>query len=109
MSHLQHLNQLLATLQPAAWQSLSQLGRDVYLPKGVPVQAMEARNCEINATIGQLTDDLGRARPVPVMAEKINGIPAEDLFLCKHEIAGRALGLRLIAGQRSDRVNGVTE
>ena len=48
---------------------------------------------------------------LPIMARRLEihknfseDFTAEELILCKHEIAGRALGLRLIAGQRSDRV-----
>ena len=57
------LNETLKTHHPAAFYALTELGRKLYFPTGVPHQASEAKNSHINATIGQCTDDLGRAMP----------------------------------------------
>ncbi|MEC7986008.1 MAG: aminotransferase class I/II-fold pyridoxal phosphate-dependent enzyme [Myxococcota bacterium] len=81
MGRATELNQLLKKDYPAASRLLTDFGKRLYFPKGVPAQAAEAKDCTYNATIGQLTDDNGRALPMPVMAEKIRGLTAEEVFL----------------------------
>ena len=81
MTYASDLNQRLQKNHPAAFRCLSSLGQRLFFPKGVPIQAAEAKECEINATIGQLKDDYGMALPLPVMSEKICGLSNEEVFL----------------------------
>lgn len=80
MNRAEKLNQRLAEEHPAAFQCLSPLGRRLFFPQGVPVQAAEARNCQFNATIGQLLNDSGKASPLPSMSEAISGLTNEEVF-----------------------------
>ena len=63
---MSNINILIKRLHPAAWLTLSPLGKRLYFPKGVPVQAQEAidAGCDYNATIGQLKGEDGRALPL---------------------------------------------
>lgn len=81
MTPANHLNQILSTEYPAVTRLLTDFGKRLYFPKGVPAQAADAKNCTFNATIGQLKDDHGRPLPLPAMAEKIQGIASEEVFL----------------------------
>ena len=80
MDRAEKLNQQLAQYHPAAFRCLSPLGKRLFFPQGVPVQAAEARNCRFNATIGQLLNDEGRANPLPSMSAHISGLRTEDVF-----------------------------
>ena len=64
--HANRLNDRLDAAHPAAAACLSPLGRRLYYPKGIPAQAVEAANCSLNATIGQVTD--GDRQPLPPTA-----------------------------------------
>jgi len=81
MSEAQRLNAVIQAHAPAAGALMSGLGRRMWFPNGVPAQAREARNCPINATIGQVTDGSGGAVPLPVMAEAVPHLPPESVFL----------------------------
>ncbi len=63
---------------PSLARSLSDLGRRVVLPAGIPVQAQEAKGCRFNGTIGMLTDGRGNAIPLPSMAAAFSGLSKED-------------------------------
>jgi aspartate/methionine/tyrosine aminotransferase len=75
------LNNILKRDHPAAWRCLSPLGKRLYFPLGVPVQAAQARDCEFNTTIGQFTDAAGAAMPLPSMSSCIQNLSNEDVFL----------------------------
>ena len=75
------INQQLLEHHPAAYKCLSKLGRRLYFPKGVPVQAAEASDCRYNATIGQVTDDSGQPTPLPSMSRHITGLEIDEVFL----------------------------
>jgi aspartate/methionine/tyrosine aminotransferase len=75
------LNKILSAEYPAATRLLTDFGKRLYFPKGVPAQAADAKNCVFNATIGQLKDDDGQPLPLPIMAEKLNGLPTSEVFL----------------------------
>lgn len=79
----QKLNSILAAEHPAALAVMSDLGKRLYFPKGVPVQAAQAKEagCPFNATIGELKGETGAALPLPSMAETIVGLSAEESFL----------------------------
>jgi aspartate/methionine/tyrosine aminotransferase len=75
------INKSIQQYHPAAWRAFTDLGKRIYLPRGIPQQAQQAAQCEINATIGQCTDDLGKPMPLPVMAEKFQNLDPKDIFL----------------------------
>ncbi len=75
------INQRIQKYHPAVWRALTDLGKRIYLPKGIPLQARQASQCDINATIGQCTDDEGQPMPLPVMADKFKNVDPKDIFL----------------------------
>ena len=88
------INSTIQKEHPAAWDLLSPLGRRLYFPKGVPVQAREARDakCVYNATIGELKGEDGRALPLPSISETINHLSNEETIL--YQPQGGRLDLR---------------
>ncbi len=81
MSEAARRNETIRAHLPAAFAAMSDLGRRMYFPQGVPSQARDARNCAINATIGQITDGHGHAVPLPSLASHATGLPGEKVFL----------------------------
>ncbi len=75
------LERRLWASHPAAARMMSPLGRRLVFPRGIPFQAAEARGCEINATLGQLTDDAGDPMPLPVLEESLVGVDRKEAFL----------------------------
>ena len=67
----QRLNAILAQHHPAALAVMTDLGKRLYFPKGVPVQGAQAKEagCPFNATIGELKGEDGAALPLPTMQE----------------------------------------
>ncbi len=53
---------------------LSQLGRRAALPLGIPFQAAQSRHCELQATIGEITDGAGRPLGLHAIEECFRGI-----------------------------------
>ncbi len=80
MKRVEELNRQLLQKHPAAFHCLSPLGRRLFFPQGVPVQAAQAKDCRFNATIGQLLNDSGKASPLPSMAQAISGLSNEEVF-----------------------------
>jgi aspartate/methionine/tyrosine aminotransferase len=80
MSDAQALNNEIRVHAPAAAALLSALGRRIWFPSGVPAQAADARDCPINATIGQLTDGRKRSVPLPVLARHTGALPNEEVY-----------------------------
>lgn len=81
MSFATALNEILHREHPAAARCLTPMGQRLYFPKGITAQAADASRCEVNATIGQLTDGHGRALPLPAMSRHIVGLTDEEVFL----------------------------
>lgn len=81
MEESERLNEVLRRAWPAAWRCLSPLGRRVAFPRGIPFQAAEAKDAAIDATIGQLTDGLGRAMPLPALEASVSGLDPHGAFL----------------------------
>ena len=81
MSDLRALNSSLKSAHPSAWACLSDLGRRLYFPLGIPAQAQEARACTINATIGQITDGHSGAMPLGAMVDPLAQLPPEQVVL----------------------------
>jgi aspartate/methionine/tyrosine aminotransferase len=77
------LNEILRVEHPAALTVMTDLGKRLYFPKGVPVQAGEAKKagCPFNATIGELKGEDGKALPLPSMQETIVNLSSEESFL----------------------------
>lgn len=74
MSGANEINQVLEQRAPALYRSLSQRGRELVFPHGIPFQAAQAKKAEINATIGQLTDGRGGALPLPALEKHLRGL-----------------------------------
>ncbi len=66
-------NARLQTHAPAWLGLLSELGRRVALPMGIPSQSKEAGKAHTKATIGQLTDDDGNPITLPSIAAHAPG------------------------------------
>ncbi len=72
------INSVLEEGTPRLAGVLSPLGRRVFMPAGIPVQAQEAKDCTFNGTIGLLTDGDGGALPLPSMAATLASLSSED-------------------------------
>ncbi len=72
------LNATLDAETPVLARALSPLGRRVFMPRDIPVQAQEAKGKTYNATIGQITDGKGSAVPLPSMAAAFSGLSDVD-------------------------------
>ncbi|MDR1841517.1 MAG: aminotransferase class I/II-fold pyridoxal phosphate-dependent enzyme [Holophagales bacterium] len=77
----QDRNERLAAVAPTVLEALSALGKRSFFPKGIPFQSGQAKDCRINATIGQITDGAGNPIPLAPMAEKLAALPTKDVFL----------------------------
>ncbi|MCK6506516.1 aminotransferase class I/II-fold pyridoxal phosphate-dependent enzyme [Myxococcota bacterium] len=77
----QALNDTLARHHPAAAACLSPLGRSLFFPRGIPSQSAEARDCPINATIGQVTDGHGHALALPAILSALGGLDGDEAVL----------------------------
>lgn len=95
-------NELLAHHHPAAFRVLSDLGRRVYFPLDIPAQSAEARGCEINATIGEVTDGQGQPLTLPTIGRHIVGLDPREVFL--YAAQGGDPALRRLWGERLRRL-----
>lgn len=91
-------NELLDRHHPAAARALSDLGRRVYFPVDIPAQSAEARECAINATIGEVTDGAGQPLTLPAIRDHIVGLEAREVFL--YAAQGGEPNLRRLWGER---------
>ncbi len=80
---LDTVNGTIKAQHPELFQMFSALGRRAVFPRGIPFQAGEARDAEINATIGQITDGAGGPLPLPAVA---GSLAALDPSLHKHAL-----------------------
>jgi aspartate/methionine/tyrosine aminotransferase len=82
MSPADALNARLQAAHPAAFAVLSDVGRRIHFPKGVPAQSAEARGCPVNATIGQYTDGHGGAAALKAIQDGLGpDVRLEDAVL----------------------------
>lgn len=82
MSPADALNARLHAAHPAAAALLSDVGRRIYFPQGVPAQSAEAKGCPVNATIGQFTDGHGGAAALRAIREGLGpAVRLEDAVL----------------------------
>jgi aspartate/methionine/tyrosine aminotransferase len=75
------LNAILEREAPALAACLSDVGRRVAFPAGIPAQSTQAKGTEINATIGQITDGRGSPLPLPALADLVPGLDPRTAFL----------------------------
>ena len=101
MSEAERLNALLSETLPAAARCLSEVGRRVAFPRGIPAQSGEARGTEINATIGQITDGDDGALPLPALQSRIPALDPSIAFLYSPQDGQPALRLAWQARQRA--------
>jgi aspartate/methionine/tyrosine aminotransferase len=80
-SELKDMNDTLKRMAPGCWKSLSRIGLNAILPKGIPVQAAAARTTEINATIGQVTDGCGVPLPLQCLKDTAPDLDPRLTFL----------------------------
>jgi aspartate/methionine/tyrosine aminotransferase len=78
----QDLNNAIAGVNPYVLEMLSQLGRELYFPKGILTQAAEAKQHahRYNATIGTAMEE-GVAMSLPIVMQYIQGISPNDALL----------------------------
>lgn len=65
------LNEIIAMHHPAASQLLTRTGQRAALPLGIPQQAAQARNAQLRATIGEITDKTGTPLALPSVARHL--------------------------------------
>lgn len=90
----QERNARIRAISPVVADALSPLGSRAFFPKGIPYQAGQAKDCQINATIGQITDGAGNPLPLAPMKEKLAGLNPKDAFLYS-PIQGRETARKL--------------
>ncbi|MDP6935418.1 MAG: aminotransferase class I/II-fold pyridoxal phosphate-dependent enzyme, partial [Myxococcota bacterium] len=81
MSPSEQLNKRLQGAHSGAARCLSDLGRRLFFPQGIPAQTAEAAGCQLNATIGQVTDGKGRPLPLPSMSRHMVDLDSAQVFL----------------------------
>lgn len=75
------LNAVLAASHPGASQLLSPLGRRAAMPLGIPQQTAQARGCERQATIGEVTAGDGSPLALPSLARHFAGLDPKQALL----------------------------
>ena len=76
----EELNGIIKARSATVYELLSRRGKTIYFPrKGILAQGMEARDKEINATIGTAYEDDGRPMVLPGMAGSVKLDP-KDVF-----------------------------
>jgi aspartate/methionine/tyrosine aminotransferase len=73
------VNEPLEREVPALFRALSPLGLRVFFPADIPLQAIEARGKELNATIAQVTDSRGGAIRLPDLTAAFGDLSPQDL------------------------------
>jgi aspartate/methionine/tyrosine aminotransferase len=78
----QDLNKAIATANPHVLDMLSQLGRELYFPKGILTQSAEAKQLarRYNATIGTAMEG-GQAMNLPSVMAHLGDVSANDALL----------------------------
>jgi aspartate/methionine/tyrosine aminotransferase len=104
MKEASRLNDILMRDAPAAGRCLSPLARRSAFPKGIPYQSVQARDTEINASIGQVTDGKGNPLPLPGMSGAVTGLDPRMTFLYSSQEGHAAV--RQAWGRRQRRLSG---
>lgn len=108
MDFATRLNALIDEQLPAAGRALSALGRRAYFPVDIPAQSAEARGCEINATIGEVTDGRGAPLALPLIAQHFTGLDPAQVFLYAPQGGQPTLRQRWLERMRSRRAAPMT-
>jgi aspartate/methionine/tyrosine aminotransferase len=98
---LTEMNRTLKRHAPGCWGSLSGIGRTAILPRGIPVQAASARETEVNATIGQVTDGSGSPLPLPLLQALVPQLDDQLTFLYSPLSGNRAVRAGWLKRQRA--------
>jgi aspartate/methionine/tyrosine aminotransferase len=91
MNKAEALNLQIESAWPAASAMLSNLGLRAAFPDGVPAQAQEANACELNGSIGQITDGNGNALPLPSLGKLFGDLDRNSSFLYPPQLGIRPL------------------
>lgn len=75
------LNRTLASEAPALSRMLSDSGRSLVFPHGIPYQAGQAKHAEINATVGQLTDGHGNPMVLEALSKHLADVDPKLAWL----------------------------
>lgn len=91
----QELNKKIQSGNPFVYELLSDLGKELYFPKGILTQSAEANQkaSRYNATIGIATE-IGQPMYLPVIQENLSSFQPKDLY--NYAPAGGKLELRKI-------------
>ncbi|MCD8491266.1 MAG: aminotransferase class I/II-fold pyridoxal phosphate-dependent enzyme [Geovibrio sp.] len=75
------LNEIIAGVNPAVYEMLSDLGKNIYMPKGIITQSAEAKEKahKFNATIG-IAMEKGEPMYLQCIYDHLKGLPAKDVF-----------------------------
>ena len=91
MNKAEALNRQIKAAWPAAAAMLSDLGLRAAFPDGVPAQAQEAKACDLNGSIGQITDGHGNALPLPSLGKLFGDLDRNSSFLYPPQLGIRDL------------------
>lgn len=85
----QELNMVLAAAHPGAHAMLSPLARRAAMPLGIPQQTAQARGCERQATIGEITTGAGVPLALPSLARHFVDLDPRQtmLYAPQHGVA----------------------
>ena len=81
MSEAERLNDVLEAGWPAAARCLSERGRALVFPRGIPFQSAQAKHTRLNATIGQVTDGSGMPLAPQTLAQLVPELERRACFL----------------------------
>lgn len=75
------LNEIIAGVNPAVFEMLSDLGKNIYMPKGIITQSAEAKEKahKFNATIG-IAMEKGQPMYLQCIYDYLKDLPAKDVF-----------------------------
>jgi hypothetical protein len=75
------LNDIIAGVNPAVFEMLSDLGKNIYMPKGIITQSAEAKEKahKFNATIGIAMEN-GEPMYLQCIYDYLKDLPAKDVF-----------------------------
>lgn len=84
----QSLNEQLQQSNATAFAMLSDLGQNMFYPKGILSQSAEAKSTTYNATIGMATNKDGKMFASSLDA-MFNDLTPDEIFLMRHHKASK--------------------
>ena len=94
MASYSDVNRVLKQHAPVVERCLSSLGRQAVFPEGVPFQSAQAKQTELNATIGQVTDGHGNPIPLPALRDAASELDERMAFLYSPQAGQNAVRQR---------------